>query len=193
MLKKSAHSFICQHSLIQRSCDASLRCSLLRGNGIAVSEMKLNLTMHASSKKQVLCKRTYKQNVQTICFFKAVQCPVLPTFPLCCSWYKLLHTVVYLRFQLQKRKNKHGKEKKLTTSCIKIQVLQNIASGLENTENATVTLMDSCAISGEHTLLPQLTGQGSDSSMLVRLWQTYHAQLCTNLSTLYLHWYLSST
>lgn len=61
------------------------------------------------------------------------------------------------------------KRKKLTASYIKTQILQNIASGLENTENAVVTLMGSCAISGEHTLLPQLTGQGSDRSVLVRL------------------------
>ena len=56
MSKKSAHSFICQHSLIQWSCDASLGCSLLRRNGAAVSEMKLNLMMHASSKKNCFAK-----------------------------------------------------------------------------------------------------------------------------------------
>lgn len=55
MPKKSAHPFICQHSLIQQSCDASLGCSLPRRNGIAVSEIKLNLMMHASRKKKKNC------------------------------------------------------------------------------------------------------------------------------------------
>lgn len=64
MLKKSAQSFICQHSLIQRFCDASLGCSLPRRNGIAVSEMKLNLTMHASSKKK---KIALEKNLQGHC------------------------------------------------------------------------------------------------------------------------------
>lgn len=94
MLKKSAQSFICQHSLIQRFCDASLGCSLPRRNGIAVSEMKLNLTMHASSKKKKNCFG--KEFTGTL--FKlfvssnqnSVQCrpPFLITFDVSC--YKLL-------------------------------------------------------------------------------------------------------
>lgn len=76
------------------------------------------------------------------------------------------------------------KREKLTTLHIKIQILQNIANGLENTENATGALMGSCVISGGHTLLPQLTRQGSDGSALVRLQQTHDAHLWANLSTL---------
>lgn len=76
--------------------------------------------------------------------------------------------------------------KKLTTSHIKNQILQNIASDLENTENAVVALMGSSVISGGHTL-PWLTRQGSDGLVQVRLWQTRDAQLCTSLSTPYLY------
>lgn len=76
------------------------------------------------------------------------------------------------------------KREKLTTLHIKIQILQNIANGLENTENATVALMGSCVISGGHTLRPRLTGQGSDGSALVRLQQAHDAHLWAKLSAL---------
>lgn len=50
----------------------------------------------------------------------------------------MLQAVVYLGVQLQKRKNKCGKEKNLTTSHTKVQILQNIANSLENTVDTMV-------------------------------------------------------
>lgn len=51
-MRKSACSFICKQPPVQWSCDASPGCSLPQRNGVAVSEMKLKLTMHANSRKK---------------------------------------------------------------------------------------------------------------------------------------------
>lgn len=92
----------------------------------------------------------------------------------------------------EKEKQMWKRKKTLTSLHTKVQILQNITSGLENTVDTVVAHGISCTFR-RYMLLLWLTRQGRDSSVMVRPQQTHNSQLCTDLSLPHLSKYLGST